>query len=297
MVDKVCTPDEQDAPGTIDWTIVVTNIGNVELTGVVLTDATLGINVNIGTLASGASDTTTAQQTGLAAGTYTNTATADGLDQLENKYTDSDPASCEVVEQPEFEYFVGGGKILIEAGDKPKDNVYLTHGFELHCDALSGPNNLEVNWAGDNRFHLEELEKADCNDDGSVNEPPPSRDNRENGPGPTTDVYQGEGWGRYNGSCGAFAEWVFDDNGEPGKADHIVALQIHDADGNLVLDLNPGELGTRDTSSAGTWKEPGTDDDPWFDLITGNHQWVPHPTPTHGPTGTQPCEEVTPSGP
>jgi hypothetical protein len=173
--------------------------------------------------------------------------------------------------------------------------VYLTHGFQLHCDDLSGPNNLEVNWdSGEGRFHLEELEATDCNDDGSVNEPPPSSDTSENGPGPTTDVYYGAGFGRVNGVCGGFAEWVFDDNGEPGKADHIVAIEITDADGNIVLSLNPGDLATRDTSSAGTWKNPGDTDDPWFDLITGNHQWVPHPTPTHGPTGTQPCPEVTP---
>jgi len=143
-------------------------------------------------------------------------------------------------------------------------------------------------------FHLEELERTDCVDDGSMNEPPPSRDTSENGPGPTTDVYYGAGFGRYNGECGAFAEWVFDDNGEPGKADHIVGMTITDADGNVVLDF--GNTNVRDTSSAGTWKNPlNHDSEPWFDLITGNHQWVPHPTPTHGPTGTQPCEEVTPS--
>jgi len=170
-------------------------------------------------------------------------------------------------QEPKFDYFIGAGAILIVEGDKQRDNIYLTHGFELHCDNLTGPNNLEINWdSGDGRFHLEQLVSAECNDDGSQNEPPPSRDTKENGPGPTTDVYQGEGFGRYNGACGAFAEWVFDDNGEPGKADHIVALKITDADGNIVLDLG------------------------YFDLIAGNHQWVPHPA-RHGPTQTSPCDD------
>jgi len=128
-----------------------------------------------------------------------------------------------------------------------------------------------------------------------MNEPPPS-DKNDKGPGPTTDVYYGTGFGRFNGECGAFAEWVFDDNGEPGKADHIVAMEITDVNGNIVLSINPGELSTRDTSSAGTWKNPGDHSAvPWLDLKTGNHQWVPHPTShKNPPTHTTPCPEVTP---
>jgi hypothetical protein len=201
--------------------------------------------------------------------------------------------TCEVTSFLKRDYFVGAGMVLLEEGETRRDNVYLTHGFELHCQPDSGPNNLEVNWQG-NRFHLEELERADCNDDGSRNEPPPSQATKQNGPGPTLDVYSGSGFGRVNGECGAFAEWVFDDNGDPGRADHIVALEITDADGNIVLSINPAGLSVTDTSSAGSVRDPQNHSDDWLDLEAGNHQWVPHPTDQHGPTQTTPCEEVTP---
>jgi len=201
-------------------------------------------------------------------------------------------------------YFTGGGRVDVTKNTQAdafaistrNNNVFttfkITHGFELHCDPNSGPNNLEVNWLK-SQFHLEELESVICNDDGSKNEPPPSTDTSENGPGPTTDVYNGNGFGRYNGECGAFAEWVFDDNGEPGKADHIVALRVTAAGGDVVLSVNPGELGVLDTSIAGTWKDPGPEHPPWLDLKVGNHQWLPHKAGTHGPTQTNPCPEVT----
>src|SRR3990172_1171219 len=130
-------------------------------------------------------------------------------------------------------FFVGGGKVNVP---KSGGGTYqLTHGFELHCDATQGPNNLEINWLK-NKFHLEELESAKCIDDGTQNEPPPSPQ-----PGPTLDVYTGSGFGRYNGVCGAYAIWAMDDNGEPGKNnDQILSLKIYDKKigenfGNLVL--------------------------------------------------------------
>ena len=150
-----------------------------------------------------------------------------------------------------------------------------------------------AHWRLQLQFHLEELEAVTCTDDGSVNEPPPSTDTSENGPGPTLDVYNGQGFGRYNGVCGAFAEWVFDDNGEPGKGDHIVAIRVTAADGTVPLAWNIGGLGVTDTSSAGTWKDPGNHPNAWLDLKTGNHQWVPHPSGQHGPVQTNPCPEET----
>jgi len=43
---------------------------------------------------------------------------------------------------PEVEgRMTGGGGVLTTAG------VRVTHGFELHCDAVKPPNNLQVNWA------------------------------------------------------------------------------------------------------------------------------------------------------
>jgi hypothetical protein len=217
---------------------------------------------------------------------------------------------CFTIEGPSG-FFVGGGRVDVPAPVLPDNTVVkatgkgptpkvtpttfkLTHGFELHCDAASGPNNLEINWL-QSQFHLEELETATCIDDGSTNEPPPSTNTKPNGPGPTLDIYQGFGYGRYNGVCGASAQWNFDDNGEPGKADQIVALVIKDKDSNIVLSINPGQLGVTSTAISGTWKNPGDDSAfPWLNLVTGNHQWVPHKTGTHGPTQTNPCPQVTP---
>jgi len=95
----------------------------------------------------------------------------------------------------------------------PGDTFILSHGFEFHCNVNHVPNNLQVNWLG-NSFHLEDLESATCIDDGTKNEPPKSPH-----PGPTLDIYIGEGSGRLNGESGASAEWTFTDNSEPGKKD------------------------------------------------------------------------------
>jgi len=153
-------------------------------------------------------------------------------------------------------FFVGGGKVYVpKYGNIP--SFSLTHGFELHCDATQTPNNLEINWNG-NKFHLDQLVKAKCIDDGTPNEPPKSP------PGPTLDIYTGEGYGLYNGVCGAYATWSMDDNGEPGKKDQIISLQIRDKNGNVVLNI----------------------EDP-LSLQSGNHQFVPHQSMhPHPPTQT-----------
>ena len=97
-----------------------------------------------------------------------------------------------------------------------------------------------------------------------------------------------------------------DDNGEPGKADQIVSMVIWDSDQDLVLNINPSQLVVTDTSISGEWKDwnnstndlfPDGDEDngaEWLDLEAGNQQWTPHPFKTHGPQGTQPCEEFPP---
>jgi len=213
-------------------------------------------------------------------------------------------AECTFTNWNPHGFITGGGRINLDPNN-PNHQVNgtdvvekVSHGFELHCNVNSGPNNLEVNWNG-NSFHLEELEKAGCFDDNSTNEPPPTGKGKNK---PTLDVYHGEGYGRYNGQCGAYASWTIDDNSEPDKADHIVALVIYANlnDTNPVLRINEDQLNVIDTSSAGTWKNPGpfgngtTVPDPWLDLVSGNHQWVPHPAKAHGPTHTTPCDPITP---
>ena len=51
----------------------------------------------------------------------------------------------------------GGGSVFTTDGER------VTHGFEIHCD-LREPNNIEVNWAPKNNFHLTELTGALCTD-------------------------------------------------------------------------------------------------------------------------------------
>ena len=92
----------------------------------------------------------------------------------------------------------GGGSVFTAAG------VRVTHGFELHCDASNGPNNLQVNWGKGNRFHLTSLTSAACSDDAAISEGHPAAG---------FDTYAGKGEGTYNGSPGATAEWTFTDAG------------------------------------------------------------------------------------
>ena len=228
-------------------------------------------------------------------------------------------AICEFVNNNPVGYFTGGGRVNLNQTNASTNNANITlvagyddqiidkvtHGFQLHCDSNSGPNNLEVNWLGF-KFHLEQLENALCFDDGTVNEPPPKSNGNPNSRKPTLDVYYGEGFGRYEGQCGAYAQWVMDDNGEPGKADQIISMVIWNSDKDLVLNINPSQLGVTDTSISGEWKDWNNSTSPlfpdgdegngaeWIDLEAGNQQWTPHPFKTHGPKGTQPCEEQSP---
>lgn len=116
----------------------------------------------------------------------------------------------------------GGGNVFTE------DNVKVTHGFELKCDASKTPNSLEVNWGKGNKFHLESLASASCTDDPAIIPNPPAAG---------FDTYQGTGTGRYNGVAGATAEWTFTDAGEPGKNDFATIL-IKDSSGNIVLSVS-----------------------------------------------------------
>ncbi|MBI2876347.1 MAG: hypothetical protein HYY20_05650 [Candidatus Tectomicrobia bacterium] len=121
--------------------------------------------------------------------------------------------------QPKEGRMTGGGSVF--------QGSRVTHGFQLHCDASQGPNNLEVNWNG-NRFHLETLTSAACSDAPNIDEAPPVAG---------FDTYKGEGTGRYNGVSGATAAWTFTDAGEPGGGD-FAEIVITDANGNNVLTVS-----------------------------------------------------------
>jgi hypothetical protein len=116
----------------------------------------------------------------------------------------------------------GGGSVFTEDGTR------VTHGFELHCAASQEPNNLQVNWGKGNKFHLESLTSAVCVDDPGFDEGQPIAG---------FDTHRGTGTGRYNGVAGATAEWVFTDEGEPGKEDRVVSLTIRDVNNVVVLSV------------------------------------------------------------
>lgn len=114
----------------------------------------------------------------------------------------------------------GGGSVI---GD-----MRVTHGFQLHCNVSKTPNNLQVNWGGGNKFHLENLMTASCSDSSSIEPTPPTA---------PFDTYEGIGIGRYNGVSGATARWTFIDAGEPGNND-FMEIVIWDSDGNEALNVS-----------------------------------------------------------
>jgi subtilisin-like proprotein convertase family protein len=121
----------------------------------------------------------------------------------------------------------GGGSVFTA------DGVRVTHGFELHCNIDIGPNNLEINFAG-NQFHLEQLTSATCLETDLDQSPGPLK----NAP---FDTYIGAGIGRFNGVSGYTVAFTFTDAGEPGTSD-FAEIRITAPSGQTVL-LVSGTLG------------------------------------------------------
>lgn len=116
----------------------------------------------------------------------------------------------------------GGGSVFTAAGTR------VTHGFQFHCDATEGPNNLQINWGKGEKFHLENLDFAFCSDEDGIDEGQPEAG---------FDTYQGEGTGRYNGVSGYTAKWYFTDAGEPGKADTAI-IEIKSPSNATILSVS-----------------------------------------------------------
>lgn len=90
------------------------------------------------------------------------------------------------------------------------DQVRITRGFTIHCDIVLS-NNLEINWIGGNKWHIDKpLTSAQCFDDPNVNPEPPRA---------PFDTFVGEGLGSLNGVDGSLVKFVFVDAGEPGSND------------------------------------------------------------------------------
>jgi hypothetical protein len=88
------------------------------------------------------------------------------------------------------------------------DGVRVTRGFTIHCD-IKLSNNLEINWPGGNKWHLNKpITSAECIDDPNVSPLPPAA---------PFDTFIGEGEGKLNGVDGSIVRFVFVDKGEPGR--------------------------------------------------------------------------------
>jgi hypothetical protein len=126
--------------------------------------------------------------------------------------------------QPTLGRFTGGGRQL-----RLSDGLKITRGLTIHCDLLLS-NNLQVNWAVGNKFHMNEhLVTTQCTDDpGIVQQPPPA----------PLDTLIGRGIGRYNNQSGYTIEFTLVDAGEPGGNDQMAIRIYETADPtNVVLDV------------------------------------------------------------
>lgn len=91
------------------------------------------------------------------------------------------------------------------------DGVRITRGFTLHCD-ITLSNNLQINWPGGNKWHLEKenLESVVCIDDPLFDPVPPAA---------PFDTFIATALGSLNGVPGSINEFKLIDDGEPGRTD------------------------------------------------------------------------------
>lgn len=128
-----------------------------------------------------------------------------GLTSTENECDETNNLHCAFSLLPVLNgRMTGGGSVFQASGTR------FAHGFVLQCDANRGPNNLQINWAGGNRFHLTSLTSVLCYDDPNLDEGKPLAG---------FDTMEGTGVGEFNGVPGATITFKFTDNGEPGGAD------------------------------------------------------------------------------
>ena len=150
---------------------------------------------------------------------------------------------CTFTNQINNRRMTGGGSVF--KGDPKSNLTRTTHGFELHCNVLDLPNNLEINWAGDptakgpaseNNFKLTVLDTADCFQDASV--PGPGKPKNS-----TFNTFVGTGHGRLNNGAQNYTiEFTFVDGGEPGGTADTAKYLIKDSDGNIVLQIDTAAI-------------------------------------------------------
>ncbi|MDJ0665410.1 MAG: SdrD B-like domain-containing protein [Acidimicrobiia bacterium] len=151
-IDIQKTPDNQAVVinGTATFDITVTNTGDVDLTGVTVSDPAAPACDNvIGDLAVGESITYSCSLSGVASD-FTNTASATGNDPLDAPVTDSDTADVTVLipaidiqKTPDLQQARAGDTVdftitVTNAGATPLSNVTVTDALAPACDTLIG---------------------------------------------------------------------------------------------------------------------------------------------------------------
>ena len=137
----------------------------------------------------------------------------------------------------------GGGSVFTttSAIGQPPIGTRVTHGFELHCNPLELPNNLEINWDGGNNFKLTSLTQVTCTDDPLINQKPPNAG---------FDTLIAQGIGKLNGQAGATITFTLVDAGEPGSNDTAYFL-IKNAGGTVVLKVGAPDFANSATLTKG----------------------------------------------
>src|SRR5262249_48971502 len=137
--------------------------------------------------------------------------------------------------------FTAAGDIVNGVSGNAAVGLRVTHGFELHCNPLINPQNLEINWhdttGKESHFHLLNVVTCTCLDTPIIQRPPD----------PPIDTLIATGNGRFSGTFNRIKysnadnftiEWTFTDGGpvkgEPGIYDTASYL-IKDPLGNVVL--------------------------------------------------------------
>lgn len=211
-------------PGlTLSPAAATNNVGTPHtVTATVTADGTPkdGVTVNFVVVASGgstpipSSGTCVTGTTGPGQCTFTYTSPTAGSDTIEATATvDGKPLSATatktwVTVSVPTGRMTGGGSVFTDDGRR------VTYGDELHCASAVLPNNLQINWRGEDgkhhRFHLDVLTTAVCSDDPFIDpgQPPANFD--------TIDF---TGTGSFDGQPGAIVSGTLKDAGEPGTND------------------------------------------------------------------------------
>lgn len=114
----------------------------------------------------------------------------------------------------------GGGTVTATSG------ATVTYGFTLHCD-ITLSNNLQLNWAGGNQWHLDKpITSATCEDDPSIEPKPPVA---------PFDTFHGEATGRLNGVDGSRIEFTLVDDGEGNNSGDKARFTIYAPNSNTVV--------------------------------------------------------------